>query len=67
LFVINWRNDTDIEIEHNGNFYGIIRIDVFEGYIAVSFEKCLIFITFSPPTAGRKYTDKFTFEDFFKA
>jgi hypothetical protein len=35
--------------------------------IAVSFEKRLIFITFSQPSAGRKYTDKFTFEDFFKA
>jgi GrpB-like predicted nucleotidyltransferase (UPF0157 family) len=38
-----------------------------DGFIAVSFEKRLIFITFSPPTAGRKYADKFTFEDFFKA
>ncbi|MDR1627722.1 MAG: hypothetical protein LBR79_03005 [Oscillospiraceae bacterium] len=36
-------------------------------YIAFSFEKRLIFMTFSRPTAGRKYTDKFTFEDCFKS
>lgn len=34
LFIINWRNDidTDMEIEYNGKFYDITRIDVFEGY-----------------------------------
>ncbi|MCL2313210.1 MAG: phage head closure protein [Firmicutes bacterium] len=33
-FVINWRNDidTNMEIEYNGKFYDITRIDVFEGY-----------------------------------
>jgi hypothetical protein len=35
--------------------------------IAVPFEKRLIFITFSQPSAGRKYTDKFTFEGYFKS
>jgi hypothetical protein len=35
--------------------------------IDVLFEKHLIFITFSRPTAGRKYTDKFTFEGCFKS
>ncbi|MDR1627437.1 MAG: hypothetical protein LBR79_01525, partial [Oscillospiraceae bacterium] len=38
------------------------------GYnIAVPFEKRLIFITFSQPSAGRKYTDKFTFDGYFKS
>lgn len=34
LFVINWRNDiTDsMVIKYNGLFYGIRRIDTFEGY-----------------------------------
>jgi hypothetical protein len=45
----------------------LFELMFFEEYMAVSFEKRLIFITFSPPTAGKKYTDKFTFEDFFKA
>jgi hypothetical protein len=35
--------------------------------IAVSFEKRLIFMTFSQPTAGIRYTDKFIFEGCFKS
>ncbi len=34
LFVVNWRPDitTECLIEYKGKYYGIIRIDTFEGY-----------------------------------
>ncbi|MDR1628434.1 MAG: hypothetical protein LBR79_06660 [Oscillospiraceae bacterium] len=39
----------------------------FQRNIAVPFEKRLIFMTLSQPSAGIKYTDKFTFEGCFKS
>ncbi|MDR1627727.1 MAG: hypothetical protein LBR79_03030 [Oscillospiraceae bacterium] len=60
-------NDTIIYIFFQGFYIRPVRKPHRAQTIAVSFEKRLIFMTFSPPTAGRKYTDKFTFEDFFKA
>jgi hypothetical protein len=46
--------------------YAVIDL-VVDQIIAVPFEKRLISTTFSQPSAGRKYTDNFTFEDCYKS